>query len=95
MITCYLRYEIDPLKVRQFETYGRMRGVSRSSRTQEAGCGGREGAQRGERADESIPCGRQRRVVLAPRCWGQVLGHEPRVTEAIKARSPGRARYKP
>jgi len=24
MITCYLRYEIDPLKVKEFEIYGRM-----------------------------------------------------------------------
>ncbi len=32
----------------------RWRGVSRSSRTLEAGCGGREEAQRAMRADESI-----------------------------------------
>ena len=24
MITCYLRYEIDPFKTREFETYGKM-----------------------------------------------------------------------
>ena len=24
MITCYLRYEIDPFKVKEFETYGKM-----------------------------------------------------------------------
>src|SRR5215472_10518429 len=47
------------------------RGVSRSSRTLGAGCGGREGAQRAMRADEGIPRGRRRRVVLVPRRWDQ------------------------
>jgi hypothetical protein len=49
------------------------RGGSRSSRTLEAGCGGREGAARLMRADESSFMDEQKRVVLIPRRWDQVL----------------------
>jgi hypothetical protein len=45
-----------------------MRGVSRSSRTLGAGCGGRGGA-----LDEWRQSGRRSRVVLTPRRWRQVL----------------------
>ena len=39
--------------------------------------------------------GRQSRVVLAPRRWRQVGGRYPADDGGKKARSPGRARYKP
>jgi hypothetical protein len=44
-----------------------MRGVSRSSRTLSAGCGGRLGAR-----DECANGGRRSRVVLTPRRWRQL-----------------------
>jgi hypothetical protein len=43
------------------------RGVSRSSRTLGAGCGGRGGA-----LTNVLACGRRSRVVLTPRRWRQV-----------------------
>jgi len=74
------------------------RGVSRSSRTWGAGCGGRDGiGARFERADERCYCVRRSRVVLTPRRWCQVsrkltlLGNDG----DNKARSPGRVRNKP
>jgi hypothetical protein len=45
------------------------RGASRSSRNVGAGCDGRIVA-----FDEAHGSGRQRRVVLSPRCWGQAGG---------------------
>jgi hypothetical protein len=40
-------------------------------------------------------CGRRSRVVLTPRRWCQVLREDARDDGDKKARSPGRARYKP
>jgi hypothetical protein len=58
------------------------RGVSRSSRTWEAGCDGCVGAR-----DEALRCIRQNRVVLTPRRWRQVsLGFS---REATVAKEPG------
>jgi hypothetical protein len=51
----------------------RQRGGSRSSRTLEAGCGGREGVQRAEARRRKQLHGRQKRVVLISRCWDQAL----------------------
>ena len=49
------------------------RGVSRSSRTLEAGSGGRENAQRAARAWTKASLADERsRVFLIPRRWGQV-----------------------
>jgi hypothetical protein len=68
------------------------RGVSRSSRTWAAGCGGR-----GRAIDEQRQRGRRSRVVLMPRCWRQVRDDASHHTGDgdNKARSPGRARRKP
>jgi hypothetical protein len=53
------------------------RGVSRSSRTLGAGCGGRDGGRRDfDRADECRFRGRRSRVVLTPRRWRQVGGSD-------------------
>jgi hypothetical protein len=49
----------------------RKRGVSRSSRTLEAGCGGREEASGALARRRRRPLGRPSRVVLSPRRWGQ------------------------
>jgi len=43
------------------------------------------------RLDEARGCGRQRRVVLAPRRWRQVLGDDLKATGAIKPGTPGSA----
>jgi hypothetical protein len=45
--------------------------------------------------DERRCRGRQNRVVLTPRCWCQVRGASSAGDGGKKARSPGRARYKP
>jgi hypothetical protein len=45
------------------------RGVSRSSRTWEAGCGGREAAQRASARGRKLLRGRSSRVVPIPRRW--------------------------
>jgi hypothetical protein len=42
--------------------------------------------------DEGCRRGRSSCVVLAPRCWSQPLGHEPRGMVAKKPGTPGRAR---
>jgi hypothetical protein len=55
------------------------RGVSRSSRTLGAGCGGRGGV-----TDEHADCGWRSRVVLIPRRWDQPPGQEPGGTVAKK-----------
>src|SRR5665647_1065075 len=68
----------------------RMRGGSRSSRTL------RWDAVDAKRAeDERARCGRRSRVVLTPRRRRQVGGKHPAGDGGKKARSPGRARYKP
>jgi hypothetical protein len=43
----------------------------------------------------ALDCGRRSRVVLMPRCWHQVSGSDSASDGGKKARSPGRARYKP
>jgi hypothetical protein len=45
--------------------------------------------------DEQHGCGRRNRVVLMPRRWHQVGGSDSINDGGKKARSPGRARYKP
>jgi hypothetical protein len=45
--------------------------------------------------DEQRGCGRRSRVVLMPRRWHQVGGSDSINDGGKKARSPGRARYKP
>jgi hypothetical protein len=45
--------------------------------------------------DERHRCGRPNRVVLTPRRWRQVSRNFPRGDGGKRARSPGRARYKP
>src|SRR5665647_2851447 len=68
----------------------RMRGGSRSSRTL------RWDAVDAKRArDERARGGRRSRVVLTPRRWREVGGKYPAGDGGKKARSPGRARYKP
>jgi hypothetical protein len=65
------------------------RGVSRSSRAR--------GGMRWPQAvlkTRALSCGRRRRVVLTPRRWRQVCGNSAG-DGGKKARSPGRARYKP
>src|SRR5260221_10076215 len=54
------------------------------------GCGGRGGA-----IDEQRLSGRRSRVVLTPRRWCQVGGGNSTDDGGKRARSPGRARYKP
>ena len=60
---------------------------------------GRRGGMRWTRAallTRALLCGRRSRVVLMPRRWHQVCGTQfPRNDGGKKARSPGRARYKP
>src|SRR5579863_5751994 len=65
-------------------------GRCATSSTLGAGCGGRFGGAR--RAARS---GRRSRVVLTPRRWRQASRKYPRGDGGKKARSPGRARYKP
>jgi hypothetical protein len=63
------RFSPDPNHFRTHPVPFRTRGVSRSSRTLDAGCGGRRGA-----IDEQRQSGRRSRVVLTPRRWCQVGG---------------------
>ena len=68
----------------------RMRGGSRSSRTLRW-----DAVDAGAATDERGSGGRRRRVVLMPRRWHQVGGGNSVNDGGKKARSPGRARYKP
>jgi len=54
---------------------------------------GRDAVDADGAPDESAKRGRQNRVVLAPRRWCQVRAKER--GRRKRARSPGRARYKP
>jgi hypothetical protein len=60
-------------------------------------CGGRLGVGAVFAPDENALGGRSSRVVLAPRCWRQVLEKLTLLRDdgGKKARSPGRARSKP
>jgi hypothetical protein len=74
------------------------RGVSRSSRTWEVGCGGREGlAACHVQADERDSCGRRNRVVLIPRRWYQVCDEASLRADdgGQKARRTKEIAYKP
>src|SRR5262245_52805618 len=67
-------------------------GAYASSRTLGAGCDGRERHQ----LTSDAARGRQKRVVLIPRCRDQVAWVMTRAaTVTNKARTPGRARHKP
>ena len=66
------------------------RGGSRSSRTLRW-----DAVDARATTDECGASGRRSRVVLAPRRWRQVGGKYPAGDGGKKARSPGRARYKP
>src|SRR6185312_5642851 len=50
---------------------------------------------RAHQLTSDVASGRQRRVVLIPRCWNQVLRDGSQGDGGNQARSPGRARYKP
>jgi hypothetical protein len=56
---------------------------------------GRDAVDAGGATDESTACGRRSRVVLTPRRWRQACGEDAAGDGGKKARSPGRARYKP
>jgi hypothetical protein len=55
----------------------------------------RDAVDAGGASDEGAERGRRSRVVLTPRRWRQVLREDARDDGDKKARSPGRARYKP
>jgi len=70
----------------------RLRGVSRSSRTWEAGCGGREDAQRVMRRRKHLRV-RRNRAVPIPRRWDQASRKTfARATVARKPGAPRRSR---
>jgi hypothetical protein len=73
----------------------RMRGVSRSSRTLGAGCGGRESAQRGDARTKASVTDGKGVWSWPPDAGVKVCGRIREPTEAIKPGNPGRARYGP
>src|ERR1700676_4051032 len=56
---------------------------------------GRDAVDADGASDEGAGCGRRSRVVLTPRRWCQVRRGNPAGDGGKRARSPGRARYKP
>jgi protein PhnA len=73
-----------------FAVLSRRRGGSRSSRTRD-----RMRWTQAVRLTRALTCGRRSRVVLTPRRWCQGGGSNSAGDGGKKARSPGRARYKP
>jgi hypothetical protein len=85
----YFAGAVGQIKTRTPAVPARKRGV-RTSRTL-----GRDAMDAMVPLTNGACCGRQSRVVLAPRRWRQVRGSHSADDGGKKARSPGRARYKP